>query len=70
LYYLLKNPNDRGFQGSNINCVMENAEGRILKLLMQDDIFVDDKALEKIKNAFDETNVNGYFMDLLIQQMV
>ena len=30
---------------------MENAEGRILKLLMQDDLFVDDKALEKIKNA-------------------
>ena len=57
----LKNPNDRGFQGSNINCVMENAEGRILKLLMQDDLFVDDKALEKIKKGFDETNCKWLF---------
>jgi glycosyltransferase involved in cell wall biosynthesis len=57
----LKNPNDRGFQGSNINCVMENAEGGILKLLMQDDLFVDDKALEKIKKGFDETNCKWLF---------
>ena len=57
----LKNLNDRGFQGSNINCVMENAEGRILKLLMQDDLFVDDKALEKIKKGFDETNCKWLF---------
>jgi len=57
----LKNPNDRGFQGSNINCVMENAEGKILKLLMQDDLFVDDKALEKIKKGFDETNCKWLF---------
>ena len=38
----MKNPNDRGFQASNINCVMENAEGRIIKLIMQDDLFVHD----------------------------
>jgi len=57
----LKNLNDRGFQGSNINCVMENAEGKILKLLMQDDLFVDDKALEKIKKGFDETNCKWLF---------
>ncbi len=40
---------------------MENAEGRILKLLMQDDLFVDDKALEKIKKGFDETNCKWLF---------
>lgn len=57
----MKNPNDRGFQASNINCVMENAEGRILKLLMQDDLFVHDQALEKIKQGFDETNCKWLF---------
>jgi len=57
----MKNPNDRGFQGSNINCVMENAEGRILKLIMQDDLFVDNEALEKIKQGFDETDCKWLF---------
>lgn len=57
----MKNPNDRGFQASNINCVIENADGRIIKLLMQDDILVDDQALEKIKNKFDETNCRWLF---------
>ena len=64
----MKNPNDRGFQASNINCVMENAEGRILKLLMQDDLFVHDQDLEKIKEGFDETDC-GCFMVLLIPPM-
>ena len=57
----LKNPNGRGYQGDNINCAMENAEGRILKLIMQDDIFVDDEALEKIKNSFVKTNCKWLF---------
>jgi glycosyltransferase involved in cell wall biosynthesis len=57
----MKNPNDRGFQASNINCVMENAEGRILKLIMQDDLFVHNEALEKIKQGFDETNCKWLF---------
>lgn len=57
----MKNPNGRGFQGDNINCVIENAEGRILKLIMQDDIFISDYALEKIKNAFDETDCKWLF---------
>ena len=51
----IKNPNGRGYQASNTNCALENAEGRILKLIYQDDIFVHDQALEKIKNSFDET---------------
>jgi glycosyltransferase involved in cell wall biosynthesis len=57
----MKNPNDRGYQASNINCVIENAEGRIVKLIMQDDLFVDDTALEKIKNAFDESECKWLF---------
>jgi hypothetical protein len=66
----MKNPNDRGFQGSNINCVMENAEGRILKLIMQDDLFVNDQALEKIKQGFDDDRTtSGCFTDLPIRQM-
>jgi hypothetical protein len=51
----IQNSNGRGYQGPNTNCALENAEGRILKLIYQDDIFVHDQALEKIKNAFDET---------------
>ena len=57
----MKNPNDRGFQASNINCVMENAEGRIIKLIMQDDLFVHDEALGKIKQGFDGTNCKWLF---------
>lgn len=49
----IQNPNGRGFQASNTNCALENAEGRIIKLIFQDDLFVDDQALEKIKNKFD-----------------
>jgi len=49
----IQNPNGRGFQASNTNCALENAEGRIIKLIYQDDLFVDDQALEKIKNKFD-----------------
>lgn len=57
----MKNPNDRGYQASNINCVIENAESRIIKLILQDDIFVSDQALEKIKSAFDESNCKWLF---------
>jgi len=48
----LKNPNGRGYQAPNTNCAIENAEGRILKLIYQDDIFVDDNALQKIYDVF------------------
>ena len=49
----VSNPNGRGYQSTNTNCALEHAEGRILKLIYQDDLFVDDQALEKIKNRFD-----------------
>ncbi len=57
----MKNPNGRGYQGDNINCVIENSEGRILKLIMQDDIFVDENTLQKIKDKFDETECKWLF---------
>lgn len=57
----IKNPNGRGYQAPNTNCALENADGRILKLIYQDDIFVDDQALEKIKEAFDTTNCKWLF---------
>lgn len=50
----IQNPNGRGYQSSNTNCALENAEGRILKLIYQDDIFVDDTALQKIYDAFSD----------------
>jgi len=48
----IKNPNGRGYQAPNTDCALENAEGKILKLIYQDDIFVDNQALEKINDAF------------------
>ena len=57
----IQNPNGRGLQATNTNCALENAEGRIIKLIYQDDIFVDDKALEKIKNKFDSLECKWLF---------
>jgi glycosyltransferase involved in cell wall biosynthesis len=57
----IKNANGRGYQAPNTNCTLENAEGRILKLIYQDDIFINNKALEKIKNAFDISKCKWLF---------
>lgn len=57
----IKNPNGRGYQSSNTNCLFQNAEGKILKLIYQDDLFVGDDALKKIKNAFDFSNCKWMF---------
>lgn len=57
----IQNPNGRGYQAPNTNCALENATGRILKLIYQDDIFIDDRALEKIKSAFDSTKCKWLF---------
>ena len=48
----IRNPNGRGYQAPNTDCAIENAEGRILKLIYQDDFFVSENALQKIKDAF------------------
>ena len=47
----IKNVNGRGYQAVNTNCALEYAEGRIIKLIYQDDIFIDTQALEKIKTG-------------------
>jgi glycosyltransferase involved in cell wall biosynthesis len=57
----IQNPSGRGYQSTNTNCALENAESKILKIIYQDDVFVDDQALEKIKNTFDETNCKWMF---------
>lgn len=57
----IRNSNGRGFQAPNTNCALENAEGKIIKLIYQDDIFMNDKALEKIKNAFDISGCKWLF---------
>jgi len=43
----------KGKAAANINTAMSYAKGEIIKILYQDDFFVDAKALEKIQNAFD-----------------
>ena len=57
----IKNPNGRGSLAENTNCAIENADGKILKIIYQDDIFIDNTALEKIKQSFDETNCKWLF---------
>ena len=52
-FVYIRNVNGRGYQAPNTNCAMEHASGRIIKLIYQDDIFVDSRALEKIKERFD-----------------
>lgn len=57
----IRNANGRGYQSSNTNCVLSNAEGRILKLMYQDDIFVNNLSLKKIKEAFDNSDAKWLF---------
>jgi glycosyltransferase involved in cell wall biosynthesis len=51
----VRNENGRGYQAPNTNCCLEFAEGKILKVIYQDDLFVDPFALQKIKDTFDKT---------------
>ncbi len=60
----IKNSNGRGFQATNTNCALENAEGEIIKLIYQDDLFVNERALELIHTEFKHSNkcwlMNGF----------
>jgi len=58
-YY--KNEDKRGNGPSNTNSAVEMCSGRITKIIFQDDLFISNYALTKIKNAFDETNCNWCF---------
>jgi glycosyltransferase involved in cell wall biosynthesis len=50
-----KNESSRGNGPANTNSVVEMCEGKITKLIFQDDLFIDKSALSKIKSAFDKT---------------
>lgn len=53
-YY--RNNNEIKNAAANVNYGVSKASGEIIKLLYVDDFFVDDKALEKIYNAFQTKN--------------
>lgn len=59
----LKNPNNKGNGPANTNNALKHADGDIIKIMFQDDLFVDDQALQLIHDTFVETNcgwlVNG-----------
>jgi glycosyltransferase involved in cell wall biosynthesis len=54
----IKNPIDRGNFSSNLNNSIRNASGEIIKLLMQDDYFMEMNALESIAQIFKDPSVN------------
>lgn len=56
-----KNENNRGNGSANANSAVEMCEGRITKIIFQDDLFTDKSAFSKIKNAFDEHQCNWCF---------
>ena len=49
----IRNQYGRGNLGPNTNVAMEHGTGRILKVVYQDDLFVDNEALQKLKDAYD-----------------
>ena len=51
----IKNYYGRGVPTINANNAMKYCDGEYIKILHHDDFFVDDKALEKIVNALDES---------------
>ncbi len=61
--HYLKNLNDRGNSPSNLNNGLKLAKGKIIKIMFQDDFFINEKSLEIISNSFNEKNckwvVNG-----------
>lgn len=48
----LKNSDNRGNSPANLNKAIERCNGELIKIMFQDDFFYDDEALEKIVNAF------------------
>lgn len=58
-YY--KNENKRGNGPSNTNSVVEMCNGKITKLIFQDDLFINKSALSIIKTSFEENRCNWCF---------
>lgn len=61
-YY--NNQDNLGNSSSNANSAVEMCEGKITKLIFQDDLFIDSSALSKIKYTFDRESctwcMNGF----------
>jgi glycosyltransferase involved in cell wall biosynthesis len=51
-----RNTNDVGNSPSNVNNTIRRAKGDIIKIMFQDDLFVDINALNKINKSFDDSN--------------
>ena len=47
---------------SNVNNAIKHASGKIIKLLYMDDFFIDQDALQKINNAFNNNPNNKWFI--------
>lgn len=45
-----------GVSAHNLNTCLDSASGKIIKVIFQDDYFLDNEALEKIKNKFENEN--------------
>lgn len=56
-----KNKDRRGNGPANTNSAVEMCEGKITKIIFQDDLFITVDALSKIKKAYDEHQCNWCF---------
>ena len=56
-----KNEDNRGNGPTNTNSSVEMCSGKITKLIFQDDLFISNSALSKIKSAFDNESYNWCF---------
>jgi glycosyltransferase involved in cell wall biosynthesis len=56
-----RNEKDHGNGPANANSVVEMCEGKITKLIFQDDLFISKSALSKIKSAFDNESCKWCF---------
>lgn len=59
----IKNPINKGNSPHNLNLALSHSKGDIIKIMFQDDFFIDEKSLEKIDESFKKQNckwlVNG-----------
>lgn len=56
-----KNENSYGNGPANTNSAVEMCSGEITKLMFQDDLFINESSLSKIKNVFDKESCNWSF---------
>jgi glycosyltransferase involved in cell wall biosynthesis len=56
-----KNQNERGNGPANTNSSIEMCSGEYIKIIFQDDLFINDEALGKINERFEETGCDWLF---------